>query len=151
MLIELFIYFLGKIKFSHCISSIWLFWIFILIPRFYFLKWNCHFSACKLKFVKLFMSVLKAHVSFPSNFASIFSAIKHNSTILSLSQTLYTLVKSNPLKCMFWDFRVLGSKFVKFFMSILNWHVNSSSSFASFFIVMTHNSPVNFKLIHFLL
>ena len=33
--------------------------------------------------------------------------------------------------------------------SILNWQVNSSSIFASFFIVTTHNSPVNFKLIHF--
>ena len=34
-------------------------------------------------------------------------------------------------------------------MSILNWKANSSSNFASFFIVMTHNFPVNFKLIHF--
>ena len=34
-------------------------------------------------------------------------------------------------------------------MSLLNWQVNSSSNFASVFIVMTHNSPVNFKLIHF--
>ena len=45
----------------------------------------------------------------------------------------------------------LLSKFVKFFMSILNWQVNSSSNFALFFTVMTQNSPVNFKLIHFLL
>ena len=36
-------------------------------------------------------------------------------------------------------------------MSILNWPVNSSTNLASFFIVMTQNSPVNFKLIHFLL
>ena len=36
-------------------------------------------------------------------------------------------------------------------MSILNWQVDSSSNFASFFIVMIKNSPVNFKLIHFLL
>ena len=36
-------------------------------------------------------------------------------------------------------------------MSILNWQVNSSSNFVSFFIVMTQNSPVNFKLINFLL
>ena len=34
-------------------------------------------------------------------------------------------------------------------MAILNQEVNSSSIFASFFIVMTHNSPVNFQLIHF--
>ena len=36
-------------------------------------------------------------------------------------------------------------------MLILKQQVNSSSNFASFFIVMTHNSSVNFKLIHFLL
>ena len=49
----------------------------------------------------------------------------------------------------FWDFRELRSKFAKFPTSILSWQVNSSSIFASFFIVMTHNSPVNFQLIHF--
>ena len=44
---------------------------------------------------------------------------------------------------------MLGSKFVKF-MSILKRQVSSSSIFVSFFIVMTHNFSVNFKLIHFL-
>ena len=46
---------------------------------------------------------------------------------------------------------MLESKFVKLLMSVLKWQVNSSSNFASFFIVMTHNSSVNFKLTHFLL
>ena len=46
---------------------------------------------------------------------------------------------------------MLGSKFIKFLMSILKRHVNSSSNFESFFIAMTHNSSVNIKLIHFLL
>ena len=41
----------------------------------------------------------KPQVSFLSNLASIFSAIKHNSSILFVAQTLYTLVKSNLLKC----------------------------------------------------
>ena len=49
------------------------------------------------------------------------------------------------------DFRVLGSKFIKILMSILKRQVNSSSRFASFYLVMTNNSPVNFKLIYFLL
>ena len=44
---------------------------------------------------------------------------------------------------------MLESKFVKLPMPILNWEVNSSSSFVSFFILMTHNSPVNFKLKYF--
>ena len=34
-------------------------------------------------------------------------------------------------------------------MSDLNWQVNCSSTFALFFIVMTHNPPVKFKLIYF--
>ena len=46
---------------------------------------------------------------------------------------------------------MLRTKFVRFLMSILNWQVNSSSNFASFFIVMTHNSLVSFELMHFLL
>ena len=50
------------------------------------------------------MSFLKAQVSFPSNFASIFSAIKHNSSVLCLAQRLYNLVKSSPLKCKFLRF-----------------------------------------------
>ena len=36
-------------------------------------------------------------------------------------------------------------------MSILKRQVNSSSDFSSFFSVITYNSSVNFKLIHFLL
>ena len=45
---------------------------------------------------------------------------------------------------------MLTSKFVKF-MPILKQQVSSSSIFVSFFIVMTHNSTENFKLIYFLL
>ena len=52
---------------------------------------------------------------------------------------------------MFLHFWVLKSKFVKFLMSVLKWKVNSSSNFVLFFIVMTHNSSVNFKVIPFLL
>ena len=52
---------------------------------------------------------------------------------------------------MFLHFWVLKSKFVKFLMSVLKWKFNSSSNFALFFIVMTHNSYVNFKVIPFLL
>ena len=46
---------------------------------------------------------------------------------------------------------MLGSKFVKSLTWILKWRVNSSSILALFFIVMTHNSSVNFKFINFLL
>ena len=36
-------------------------------------------------------------------------------------------------------------------MSVLKWQVNSSSNFASFFIVMIFSTSVNIKLMHFLL
>ena len=71
-------------------------------------------------------------------------------TCTFLAETIYTLVKMSPLKCKFWDFWVFGSKFVTFLLSILKWQANSIPNFASFFIVITHNSPVSFKLIHFL-
>ena len=68
-----------------------------------------------------------------------------------LAQTLCTF-KNISLKCKsLRNLPVPGSKFVKFLMSILYWQDNSFSNFASFFIVMTHNSTGNFKLIHFLL
>ena len=94
------------------------------------------------------MSFLKAQVTFPLNFASVFSAIRHNSPVLFLAQTCQ---RSQLQSIFFLDFRVLESKFVKFLMSVLKWQVNSSSNFALFFIAMTHNSSVNFKVIPFLL
>ena len=131
LLIELFIYFQGKIKFSHCFWSMWLFWTFILTE---FLKWNCYFSACKRKIANFFMPFLKAHVSFLSIFESIFSAIKHNSSILFLAQTLYTLVKSSPLKCKFSRFLSARVKIRQFF------HVNFelTSQFLFNFCIILH-------------
>ena len=103
------------------------------------------------KFTKFLMSFLKLHVSFRSSVASIFSAIKHNSSILYLAQTLYTLVKGSPLKCKF--LRFLSAR-VKIHQSPhLNFEMTSQFlfQFCIFFIVMTNSSPENFKLIHFLL
>ena len=63
-----------------------------------------------------------------------------------LAQTIYTLLKRSPLKWKFWDFlRVLRSKFVKFFMSILKQQVNSSPSFVSLFSFMKDYSSVLFS------
>ena len=59
-----------------------------------------------------------------------FSQLKH-----------YILWSKEPIKEQFFRyFQVLESKFVKFPMSILKRQVISSSNFALFFIVMTHNS-----------
>ena len=43
------------------------------------------------------------------------------------------------------------SKFIILLMSVLKWQFNSCSIFELFFIVMTHNPSVNFKVIPFLL
>ena len=79
----LFIYFQGKIEFSHCIWLIWfnfehlyLFGSAILLSNMKSLFF------CLRKFSKFLMSFLKAQLSFPSNFASIFSAIRPNSSLL---------------------------------------------------------------------
>ena len=65
------------------------------------------------------MPFLKAQVTFPLNFASVFSAIRHNSSVLFLAQTC-NLVKGANYRAFFaLDFRVLESKFVKFLMSVL--------------------------------
>ena len=95
------------------------------------------------------MSFQKAQVIFPSNFASIFSVIKHNSSVLFLTQTLYTLVKFSQLMCNFLRFSSARIKIHQISHVNLNCQVNSSSIFASFSIFMTHNPPVNFKLINF--
>ena len=84
------------------------------------------------------MSFLKAQVSFPSNVVSVFSAIKHNSSILYLAQTLYTLVKGSPFKC----------KFLRFLSARVKIYQDLHLIFAPFFILMTNNSSVNLKLVH---
>ena len=82
LLIVLSIYFEDKIKFSHCIWSIWLFWIlFLFSSAIYFLKWNRYFSASE--------NLPNSSCHFPNHeslflqvFASLFSVIKDNSSIL---------------------------------------------------------------------
>ena len=46
---------------------------------------------------------------------------------------------------------MLELQIIKFLLSVLKWQVNSFSNLALFFIVMTHDFPVNFKVILFLL
>ena len=94
-----------------------------------------------------------------SNHWSVFLLILHHSS-MSWKITSLNFFSSNniyfgykqPIKTKkilgFW---VLGSTFVKFLMSILKRPVSSFLIFVSLIIVMTHNSTVNFKLMHFLL
>ena len=143
MLFEIFIYFKVKLSF-HTVSG--------RSVCFQFLFW---FSS------PILLSEMKSPVNknllSTSNFSFKFCIIFQcnqtypNSSILFLAQTLYSLVKSSRLRCRFLRLSSAQVEFVKFLMSILNWQINSSSNFVSFFIVMTQNYPVNFKLIQFLL
>ena len=107
-----------------------------------------HFRVLCWKSAKFLTSFFKPQVSFSSNFASLFSVMKDDSSTV-LAQTLYPLVTRSPLKCTL--FRLLSArvKFVNFLMSNLKRQVNSSSIFVSFFIVMTHDCSVKFNLMHF--
>ena len=96
------------------------------------------------------MSFLKAQVSFSSNFPSIFSAIKYNSSVLSQLKNEILLSKKSPFKCKFLRLLTTRVKIRQIAMSILKRQVNSSPNFASFFIFMILKLYVNFKLIHFL-
>ena len=93
---------------------------------------------------------LEAKASFPSNFVSILSAIKHNSSVPFLAESLYTLVKSSPLKSKF--LRLLNSqvKIRQIPYVNLKQQVISSSDFSSFFSVIAYNSSVSLWLMHFL-
>ena len=56
------------------------------------------------KFSKFLLSFLKAQVSFPSNFASIFSAIKHNTSVLFFSSNIIYFGQWKQLKRKFLGF-----------------------------------------------
>ena len=103
------------------------------------------------KLAKFLMSFWQTLVSFPSNFASIFSVIKHNSSVYFQLKHYILLFNRTPLKCNFLRHSSVQVKIRQIMVSILKQQVNSSSNFASFFTVMIHNSSVNFKLMHFLL
>ena len=100
---------------------------------------------------QVFFQITSQSFFFFSKFAYLFSVMKDNSSVLlKLKQYILSSQGVNE-NTKFLDFLVLGSHFVKFLMPILKQKVSSSSIFVSFFIVMTHNSSVNFKVIHFLL
>ena len=89
---------------------------------------------------------------------SVFLQILHQSSMPSNITPLYFFSSKiiyfgqrSKLRSKFFRLSSAQVKICQIPMSILKWQVNSSSSFASFFIVMTHNSSVNFKLMHFLL
>ena len=138
-----------KIVFSlHLVDLFVLNFHFDLVPPFYFLKWNRCFSGCE--------NLPNSSCHFGKH-KSIFLQILHQSSVPSnitplyfFSSNIIYFVQKDPIKVQIFEtFEFSGQNSPKFLMSIFKREVNSSASFASFFIVMTHNSSVNFKLIHF--
>ena len=93
------------------------------------------------KFSKFLTLFSKPQVSFSSNFASLSSVMKDNSSLLSY---INRFTEETNQCITFWDFWVLRSKFTKF-LSVLKQQSTFSSNFASIFSVMRHNSSVFFS------
>ena len=101
-----------------------------------------NFWTFKRALVKIYYnssSLLKTQVSFLSNVLSVCSTIKHNSSILFLAQTVYTLVKSNLLKCKFLKFSSARVKICQ--MSHVNYELTSQFLFK--FSIIRHCHDTN--------
>ena len=82
-----------------------------------------------------------------SNFASLFSVMKNNSSFCS--QHLEYFGQKELIEKIFSDFSVVGWKFTKLLMSYLKPPISSSLNFASFFSAMRDNSSVSWNFIWF--
>ena len=102
------------------------------------------------KFAKLLMSYIKALVSFPSNFALAFSAIKHNFSVLFFSSNIIYFGQRNQLKSEFFRFPSVRVKICQ--IPLVNFQVTSQFLFKFCIILHCHgyHSSVNFNLMHFL-
>ena len=78
-----------------------------------------------------------------SNFVSLFSVTKDNSSVFFYFKPLY-FGQKEPIKVKFLDFWVFGWKFTKFLMSCLKLQVRFSLNFASLFSFTRDNSSVLF-------
>ena len=96
---------------------------------------SCHLKKNKSIFLQFFYQSWV-----PSNLTSLYF----------LSWRIIYFVQKQPIKGQIFEiFECLGQNLLIPHVSFEL--VNSFSNFAFFFIIITHNSPVNFKLIHFLL
>ena len=70
------------------------------------------------------MSFLELGISFSSNFASLFSVMRRNSSVLFLSKSLYALDKRSLSECKFSYFQLLAWKLTKCLMSFFKSRVS---------------------------
>ena len=150
-----------KLVFLQILDRSWTSWK--ITPLYFFSSNNIYFAQkdpikenifggfwlLRWKFVKFLLSILKRQVDSSPNFVFLFNFMKDNSSVLFWAQKIYTLLKWSPLKGNF--LRLLSARVnnPQFRHVNLKWQVNSSWNFVSFFIAITDNSSVEFKLILF--
>ena len=154
LLLVLFTDFQRRIKFSHCIWSIWLSWIFILIQF-------CHFTfENEMAIFQLMNENLTNSLCHFRKHKSVFLQILHQSSVPSNITSLYffswniiyfdqkELIKLQIFEIFeFSDSRCLSSWVLEFKICQIP-HVSFEMTsqflpqFTSFFIVMINNSPV---------
>ena len=136
----LFIYFLDKIKFSHCIWWIWLFWIFILIYfcHFTFLneiaifepvnenlpKSSCHFWKQKSVFLQiLYQSSVPSNITTLYFFSSniIYFDQKQPIKVQSFENFNCSGQNSTNSSCQFWNNKPIPLSIL--YHSSLSWHI----------------------------
>ena len=102
------------------------------------------------KFTK-FLSFLKQQISFPSNFFYQSWVPSKITSLYFLSWSIIYFGQKQPIKVQIFEiFNCLCQNLLNS-LNVSFEPVNSFPNFAPFFFVITHNSPVNFKLTHFLL
>ena len=128
----LFIYFPSKIKFPHCICSIF----FNLVPSFYLLERNRYFSGCEN--LPNFSCHFEKH-------KSVFLQILHQSSVPSniillyfFSSNIIYFGQKETIKAYIFETVECMANIRQIVVLILKRQVNSSSNFVSFFIVMIH-------------
>ena len=118
-----------------------------------------YFSLCM--FAKFLMSFLKAQVTFPSNFASIFSAIRHNSSVLFLAQTYFwskTPTKEQFFKIFkwssqnslnssyqFWNDKSIPLQILHY--SSFSWHLTPLQILRSYFFYFGQNNLIKVRIL----
>ena len=103
------------------------------------------FLSVLMKFTKFLMSFMKPQFFFFSKFTSIFSIMRHSSSVL-FSPNIKYFGQKEPIKVQILRLWSVESEFAKFLISFFKAQVSSSSNLVSFFSVMTHNSSVLFWL-----
>ena len=88
-------------------QPLWIFWAQTLHTFYKSIPWKCRFSdfpLLALKFTKFLMSFLEPRVSFSSNFASLFSFMRHNSSVLFHLNICILWTNGSSQSAIFWTF-----------------------------------------------